>query len=114
LNSLGAKDRFFLWLHYYDPHALYDPPPRFRDLYPGRPYEAEIAYADDAFGEVLRALDSAGRTESTVVVVTAGTLALADGTTRDWSIAPAEPKIIFDEDRDKVWDSAYSQRTQDL
>jgi putative transcriptional regulator len=33
---------------------------------------------------------------------------------RDWSIAPAEPKIIFDEDRDKVWDSAYSQRTQDL
>ncbi|HZN29219.1 MAG TPA: YqgE/AlgH family protein [Xanthobacteraceae bacterium] len=33
---------------------------------------------------------------------------------RDWSIAPGEPKLIFDEDRDKVWDSAYAQRTQDL
>ncbi|SRR6266545_3809616 len=33
---------------------------------------------------------------------------------RDWSIAPGEPKLIFDEDRDKVWESGYSQRTQDL
>ena len=33
---------------------------------------------------------------------------------RDWSLAPGEPKLIFDEDRDKVWDSAYAQRTQDL
>jgi putative transcriptional regulator len=33
---------------------------------------------------------------------------------RDWSIAPADPKLIFDEERDKVWDSAYAQRTQDL
>ena len=33
---------------------------------------------------------------------------------RDWVIAPGESKLIFDEDRDKVWDIAYSQRTQDL
>jgi putative transcriptional regulator len=33
---------------------------------------------------------------------------------RDWVIAPGESKLIFDEDRDKVWDSAYSRRMQDL
>ncbi len=33
---------------------------------------------------------------------------------RDWVVAPAEEKTIFDEDREKVWDTAYSQRTQDL
>jgi putative transcriptional regulator len=33
---------------------------------------------------------------------------------RDWAIAPADPKLIFDADRDKVWESAYAQRTQDL
>jgi putative transcriptional regulator len=33
---------------------------------------------------------------------------------RDWVIAPADPKLIFDADRDKVWESAYAQRTQDL
>jgi putative transcriptional regulator len=31
-----------------------------------------------------------------------------------WFSAPAEPKLIFDEDRDKVWDLAFAQRTQDL
>lgn len=33
---------------------------------------------------------------------------------RDWVIAPADPKLIFDEDRDKVWESAFSQQMQDL
>jgi putative transcriptional regulator len=35
-------------------------------------------------------------------------------TRRDWSIAPGEPKLIFDEDREKVWDAAFAQRMQDL
>ena len=31
-----------------------------------------------------------------------------------WFTAPADSKLVFDEDRDKVWDLAYAQRTQDL
>jgi putative transcriptional regulator len=33
---------------------------------------------------------------------------------RDWSIAPGESKLIFDEDRENVWDAAFAQRMQDL
>ncbi len=33
---------------------------------------------------------------------------------RAWSTAPADLRLIFDEDREKVWDAAFSQRTQDL
>ena len=33
---------------------------------------------------------------------------------RDWAIAPAGPNLIFDLERDKVWDAAYAQRMQDL
>ncbi|HEY7299749.1 MAG TPA: YqgE/AlgH family protein [Xanthobacteraceae bacterium] len=33
---------------------------------------------------------------------------------RVWSIAPADEMLIFDEDREKVWESAYSRRVQDL
>jgi len=33
---------------------------------------------------------------------------------RDWFVAPGETKLIFDEDRDKLWDTAFAQRTQDL
>jgi putative transcriptional regulator len=33
---------------------------------------------------------------------------------RSWTTAPADPKLVFDEDRDKLWDIVYAQRTQDL
>jgi putative transcriptional regulator len=33
---------------------------------------------------------------------------------RAWVTAPGDPKLIFDEERDKVWDSAYARRTRDL
>jgi putative transcriptional regulator len=33
---------------------------------------------------------------------------------RAWFTAPADMKLVFDEDRDKVWDEAMKRRTQDL
>jgi len=32
----------------------------------------------------------------------------------DWVVAPAEPKLVLEHDREQVWDAAYAQRTQDL
>ena len=32
----------------------------------------------------------------------------------DWVLAPAEPKLVLEQDRDQVWDAAYALRTQDL
>jgi putative transcriptional regulator len=31
-----------------------------------------------------------------------------------WVTAPADPALIFDEDRTKVYDSAFARRTLDL
>ena len=33
---------------------------------------------------------------------------------RSWSITPGDSELVFDEDRDKLWDSAYARRMQDL
>jgi len=33
---------------------------------------------------------------------------------RSWVTAPTEQRLIFDEDREKLWDIVYAQRTQDL
>jgi len=33
---------------------------------------------------------------------------------RAWYTAPADPDLVFDEDRAKVWDAAFARRTQDL
>jgi arylsulfatase A-like enzyme len=69
--STRPRDRpFFLFLHYYDPHALYDPPPAWAQRFPGRPYDAEIAYTDDAIAQILGELDREGVAEQTLVVVT--------------------------------------------
>src|SRR5262245_6233424 len=42
----GAPDRFFLWVHLYDPHADYLPPSPWSERFAGRPYDGEIAFAD--------------------------------------------------------------------
>jgi arylsulfatase A-like enzyme len=56
----------FAWVHLYDPHAPYDPPPAFRG---SDPYRGEVAFADSALGTLLAAWDA--RPGSSVVVVTA-------------------------------------------
>jgi hypothetical protein len=51
----GETGPVFLWVHLYDPHAPYDPPPAFRGP---DPYRGEIAFVDDALGGLLAAWDS--------------------------------------------------------
>ena len=53
-----APDRFFLWLHLYDPHAPYTPPPPFDERFREDPYAGEIAFADAQLGRLLAALDA--------------------------------------------------------
>jgi arylsulfatase A-like enzyme/Flp pilus assembly protein TadD len=62
---------FFLWVHMFDPHSPYDPPPPFNSRFAARPYDGEIAYTDRAIGTLLESLDGAGFGDRTMVVVTA-------------------------------------------
>jgi len=65
-----APDRFLLFVHLYDPHAAYDPPVGFAAALPGRPYDAEIAFADAQVGRLLEAVDRRFGDGRTAVVVT--------------------------------------------
>src|SRR5439155_555764 len=38
----------------------------------------------------------------------------AELATGAWTSVPVDPALVFDEDRDKVWDTAYSRRGRDL
>ncbi len=62
---------FFLWVHLYDAHAPYDPPPPYRARHPGHPYDGEIAFADAQLGRLLAGLDRAGVAGRTIVAVAA-------------------------------------------
>lgn len=95
------EEPFFVWLHLFDPHDPYMPPPRltpaedagtsaeeFRKRQPIgaepvgeaaarqlnamlRYYDGEIAFADEGLGGVLDLLETSGRLDRTVVAVTA-------------------------------------------
>jgi hypothetical protein len=60
--------RWFAWVHLYDPHAPYRPPPPFDREYAAQPYYGEVAAADQALGPLLSAARASPR--STLVVLT--------------------------------------------
>jgi arylsulfatase A-like enzyme/Tfp pilus assembly protein PilF len=62
---------FFLWVHLYDPHEPYDPPPSFKARYPASLYDGEIAYVDFAVGKLLAALRSRALYEGSLIAVVA-------------------------------------------
>ncbi|MCP4658640.1 MAG: sulfatase-like hydrolase/transferase [bacterium] len=67
----GSEEPLFLWVHYFDPHANYQPPAPFDQLYAGRPYDGEIAAVDRALGRLVDHLRRIGEWESTVFILTA-------------------------------------------
>jgi Flp pilus assembly protein TadD len=73
LAWLGREDPrpFFLWVHLYDAHAPYAPPPAWAVRHPGRPYAGEISAVDEQVDRILAELDRRGLEETTVVAVAA-------------------------------------------
>lgn len=70
LESLDPEDRAFLFVHLYEPHAPYAPPPPFDERYADAPYKGEIATADRDVGVLFETLRALGRYDGAVVVVT--------------------------------------------
>ena len=59
----------FVWVHFYDPHDPYEPPPPYSEVYQDRLYDGEIAYADSALGHFLAYLKKKGWYEGAIIVV---------------------------------------------
>jgi len=69
--SQAPNGPFFLWVHLYDAHDPYDPPPPYKDRYPSQPYDGEIAYADACVGKLLDALRKHNLYDETLIAVMA-------------------------------------------
>ena len=59
----------FVWIHLYDPHDPYEPPPPYSLTYKDRLYDGEIAYADSALAHFVAYLKKSGRYENALIVV---------------------------------------------
>ncbi|MEE8523778.1 MAG: sulfatase, partial [Thermoanaerobaculia bacterium] len=54
LAAADAKGPWFVWVHFWDPHDPYTPPPAFARDGPRGDYHGEVAYVDHTVGELLR------------------------------------------------------------
>ncbi|HEY3174914.1 MAG TPA: sulfatase-like hydrolase/transferase [Candidatus Polarisedimenticolia bacterium] len=73
LRYLGSvrPARFFLWVHFFDPHHPYTAPTSWREQYPRSGYDAEIAYVDSEIGRLLAGMKEMGIRDKTLVVLAA-------------------------------------------
>jgi arylsulfatase A-like enzyme/tetratricopeptide (TPR) repeat protein len=65
-----SDDRFFLFVHYYDPHTAYEPPEPFASKFSDNLYAGEIAYTDHYIGNLIEKLKSLGIFDSSLVIIT--------------------------------------------
>ena len=76
----NKDERFFMFLHYFDPHREYDPPELYKSMFPNRGetkgsiltglYAGEIAYTDYCIGQVVNKLKDLNLYDSTLIIVT--------------------------------------------
>ena len=65
----NSQEKFLLWMHLYDPHSPYHPPEPYSRDYADRPYDGEIAFADEQVGRLIRFLKEKGIYKNTVIVL---------------------------------------------
>ena len=63
------RNKFFFWMHLYDPHYPYRPPAPFGEEYKDRPYDGEIAFADEQIGRLIAFLKANGLYRNTLIVL---------------------------------------------
>ncbi len=66
--SSNQQSPFFLFVHFYDPHARYNPPEPFHSRYSNQ-YFGEIAYVDQQIGRIIESLKPVR--DKTVILITA-------------------------------------------
>lgn len=72
----GGSEPFLLWLHYFDPHEIYDPPPPYSSMFssltwPDRQYDGEIAFLDREIGRLISLLKEHGLYDRSILFFSA-------------------------------------------
>src|SRR5262249_28982540 len=72
-----VKSKFFLWIHYFDPHEPYKPPERFANIASPvagadasmNAYDGEIAFVNEQLGRLLPALEKVGLADNSLILM---------------------------------------------
>ena len=59
----------FVWVHLFDPHDPYEPPPPFSERYAQHLYDGEIAYADSALAHLIATIKKSGAYQNAIIIL---------------------------------------------
>ncbi len=65
----NRTQKFFVWIHLYDPHTPYDPPEPYKTQFQDRPYLGEIAYTDSQLARFWNYLEKEKLLDRSFVVL---------------------------------------------
>jgi len=66
----NKNEKFFLFLHYFDPHYPYEPPEPFASRFADHLYAGEVAYTDHCIGQIMEKLKDLNLYESALLIIT--------------------------------------------
>jgi len=62
LDWIGRQSgKWFVWVHVYDPHVIYEPPAEWKARFPSDPYLGEVSWTDSALGVLFDRLSIQAR-----------------------------------------------------
>jgi len=64
------KQKWFAWIHLFDPHEPYAPPSPYDKIYSDDPYSGEVAYIDSQLGILFDFLQKNDLIENTIIILT--------------------------------------------
>lgn len=67
LDNFKQK-KFFIWVHYFDPHAPYSPPLKYRQKYTNA-YAGEVAFVDDEIGNLFSFLKKNNLYDNSLIII---------------------------------------------
>ncbi len=68
--EVNYNKKFFSWLHFYDPHANYNPPEKYLQKFKANPYDGEISYVDFYIGKIVEDLKKKNILKNTIIIIT--------------------------------------------
>jgi len=64
------KQKWFAWIHVFDPHEPYSPPSPYDKIYSDDLYSGEVAYVDSQLGILFNLLENNDSMKNTIIIVT--------------------------------------------
>lgn len=70
VKTLNWKNKCLLFIHFFEPHIPYEPPEKYKEIYPKNYYAGEVAYVDEIIGMFFKYLEENKIFDKSLIILT--------------------------------------------